>query len=224
MKFRIGYPRAGQCGSKADLVNTTVGPQFFAMLEGKQPRPICWVGLAAKRIKGVVVPGATTTALRIKALELSQLGVHEQPSFSSRGPCISFTCNRDGHLYGPYQGSTGAFGLAWCASFADWALKSVAGHGFGSSNDAYVPTIAEYAEAHGWLQAKPRVGMFVVFLTAAGQLGSAYHIGYVIKLVGSSAVETIEGNATDPYGGGVHEVYRPFATYHMVYIELPGVA
>jgi hypothetical protein len=218
MKFRIGYPEAGQCGSRGNDVTDTASSTFFAILEGHKPRPACWVGLAAKRIKGTVQPGATRAALAIKEFELSQLGVHEVPDGSNRGPRISY---RAGGI-GPYQGSTGAYGLAWCASFADYGLKLITGHGFGSSNDAYTPTIAEYAQAHGWLQAKPRVGSYVEFLNAAGQvkaLGSAYHIGYVVKVM-ASGVETVEGNE----GNAVREVYRPFAAYNMVYVNVPGVA
>jgi hypothetical protein len=78
----------------------------------------------SERVKGAVRTGATATALAIQQLEVSQLGVHEIPDGSNRGPCISFTCTLGGHAYGPYQGSTGAFGAAWCASFAQWALGS----------------------------------------------------------------------------------------------------
>lgn len=221
MKYRIGYPKAGECGlgKSRTYVTDTAGELLFAILKGNHARPLCWVGLAAKRVSGTVVAGATTTGLAIKQLDLLQLGVHEIPDGSNRGPCISFTCSIGNQQYGPYQGSTGAFGAAWCASFADWALKSVVGHGFGSANDAYVPTIAEYAQQHGWLQAKPKVGSFVVFLSADRQLVNAYHIGYVIKLVGGSGIETVEGN----YADAVHEVYRPYST-PMVYVDLPGVA
>jgi hypothetical protein len=216
MKYRIGYPAAGQCGAKASQVTDTASALFVQLLEGQKSRPLCWVGLAAKRIKGTVIPGATKAALAIKALELSQLGIREVPDGSNRGPRISFASAG----FGPYQGSTGAFGAAWCASFGNWALKLITGQGFGSSNDAYVPTIVEYAKARGWVQAKPRVGSFVVYLNARGQLGSAFHIGYVIKIVGASGVMTIEGNE----GNAVREVYRTFAANLMVYVNVPGVA
>lgn len=218
MKYRIGYPKAGECGlsRKHTYLTDTAGALLFDILEGKKPRPKCWVAIAAKRIKGAVVPGATRRALALKELDLSQLGVHEIPDGSNRGPRISYRADNTG----PYQGSTGAYGEAWCASFADWALIRVTGHGFGSANNAYVPTIAEYAQAHGWLQAKPRLGSFVVFLSADYQLVNAFHIGYVIKLVGSSGIETVEGN----YANAVHEVYRPFDANRMVYIDLPGIA
>src|SRR4051812_20706141 len=34
-KYRIGYPRKGQCGAKSDMVVPAAGAQFFAILEGK---------------------------------------------------------------------------------------------------------------------------------------------------------------------------------------------
>jgi hypothetical protein len=223
MKYRIGFPKAGECqlGKTSTYVTDSAGVLLIEILEGKKQRPRCWVAIAAKRIQGTVVPGATVIALAIKRLELSQLGVHEIPDGSNRGPCISISC-RLGDLgeFGPYQGSTGAYGAPWCASFGDWALKRIAGHGFGSANDAYVPTIAEYAQARGWLQAKPTVGSFVIFLSADRLLVNAYHIGYVIKLVGSSGIETVEGN----YADAVHEVYRTFQANPMIYVDVPGVA
>jgi hypothetical protein len=153
--------------------------------------------------------------LEIQKLEVSQLGTREIPDGSNRGPRISYAAAG----YGPYQGATGAYGLAWCASFGTWALKSVTGHGFGSANDAYVPAIAEYAHAHNFLGAKPRVGSFVVFLSANLQLVNAFHIGYVVRVT-ASGVQTIEGNA----GNAVREVWRPFDSNRMVYVNVPGVS
>lgn len=219
-KYRLGWPAKGQCGAKSSQLTDAAAKFLVDVLEGKRQRPLCWVAVAAKRISGVVVPGVTNTAMAIKQLELSQLGVQEVPDGSNRGPCISTTCILAGHAYGPYQGATGAYGEAWCASFAQWALKSKTGSTIAAPAPAYVPSIAEYAQARGWLQAKPRVGSFVIFLSADRQLVNAFHIGYVIKLVGSSGVETVEGN----YANGVHEVYRQFSTNPMVYVDLPGVA
>jgi hypothetical protein len=220
MKFRIGYPKIGQCGSRTTLLRDTTTGYFFAILEGKVPRPRCWVALAAQRVKGAVRVGASTTALAIQRLEVSQLGVHEVPDGSNRGPCISTTCRLGTlGLFGPYQGSTGAYGAAWCASFGDWALQSVTGHGFGSANNAYVPTIAEYAQQQNWLAAKPKVGSFVIFLSPDLLLVNAFHIGYVVRVT-ASGLQTVEGN----YANGVHEVWRPFAANRMVYVDVPGVA
>jgi hypothetical protein len=113
--------------------------------------------------------------------------------------------------------------LAWCASFQDWALKRITGHGFGSANDAYVPTIAEHERAVGGMAAKPKFGSFVAFLTNRYELSTSYHIGFVVKVT-ASGVQTIEGNATSPYGGVVKEVWRPYFAYKMVYLDHRGVA
>jgi hypothetical protein len=215
MKYRIGYPAKGQCGAKTTLLRDTTSRYFFFILEGKAKRPTCWVALAAERVKGAVRVGPTVAALRIKQLELSQLGVHEIPDGSNRGPRISYTSGG----YGPYQGSTGAFGEAWCASFANWALKQVTGHIIPAALPAYVPSIAEWAQARNLLAAKPKVGSFVIFLSSNLQLVNAFHIGYVIHVTGTG-LETVEGNE----GNAVREVWRPFAGNHMVYVNVPGVA
>lgn len=220
-KFRIGYPKAGECGEPKSrtLIQPTAGADLFAFIRGTKTRPRCWVALAAERVKGVVREGATANARAIQLLEVAQLGVHEIPDGSNRGPCISTVCSHDGDLEGPYQGSTGAFGAAWCASFADWALITITGHGFGSANNAYVPTIAEYAQARNWLAAKPKVGSFVIFLSNDLLLVNAFHIGYVVRVT-ASGIQTVEGN----YANAVHEVFRDFNSNHMLYVNVPGVA
>lgn len=219
MKFRIGYPKLNECGAKTTLLRDTTTRYFFAILEGHAVRPRCWVALAAERVKGLVRVGATTVALTIQRLEVSQLGIHEIPDGSNRGPCISFTCTIAGHAFGPYQGSTGAFAAAWCASFAQWALRSVTGHGMPATLPAYVPSIADWAQKHNYLAAKPKVGSFVIFLSADLRLVNAFHIGYVVRVT-ASGVQTVEGN----YGNAVHEVWRPFAANRMLYVNVPGVA
>jgi hypothetical protein len=215
MKFRIGYPKLNECGAKTTLLRDTTTRYFFSILEGHAVRPRCWVALAAERVKGAIRTGATTTALAIQRLEVSQLGVQEQPDGSNRGPRISFTSGG----FGPYQGSTGAWGAAWCASFAQWALRSVTGHGMPAPLPAYVPSIAAWAHEHNYLAAKPKVGSFVIFLSPDLQLVNAFHIGYVVRVT-ASGVQTVEGN----YANGVHEVFRTFASNRMVYVDVPGIA
>lgn len=215
MKFRIGYPKIGQCGAKTTLLRDTTTRYFFAILEGHAVRPRCWVALAAERVKGLVRLGATDAALKIQALEVSQLGIQEQPDGSNRGPRISFTSQG----FGPYQGSTGAYAAAWCASFAQWALKAVTGHTMPAALPAYVPSIADWAHQHNYLAAKPKVGSFVIFLSPDLRLVNAFHIGYVVRVT-ASGIQTVEGN----YANGVHEVWRPFDSNRMVYVDVPGVA
>jgi CHAP domain len=227
-KYRIGYPGKGQCGAKASTVTDTAGRLFVEILDGKRQRPICWVAVAAERVKGIVLAGATSAALAIQKLEVSQLGVHEIPDGSNRGPCISTVC-RANLAHGPpleaYQSSTGAFGEAWCASFAQWALHAVTGQYMTAPLPAFVPSIAEWAKQRNYLAAKPRVGSFVVFLSADLQLVNAFHIGYVVRVT-ATGIQTIEGNAGGPahFGGAVLEVWRLYALNHMAYINVPGVA
>ena len=211
-KFRIGYPGRGQCGARMTLLVPTAGHLFFDLLEGKRQRPICWVALAQQRVQ-LVVPGASRAALAIKALELSQLGVREVPDGSNRGPCISFTC-RLGALgaFGPYQGATGQFGAAWCASFQQWAFNAQ-GPGTFADRSAGVLYIESWAQKHGYLNAKAKVGSLVAFLDDGG------HIGYVTKVLASGYV-TVEGNE----GNAVKQVYHPWNDRLRVFIDIPGVA
>lgn len=222
LKYRIGYPAKGQCPTSraTSAVTDTAGREFMLILEGRVKRPTCWVGVAAERVKGAVRTGATPAAAALVNLELSQIGVHEIPDGSNRGPCISTSC-RIGTLgvFGPYQAATGAYGQAWCASFWEWALKTVTGHIFATTYPASVPSIVETAHAHNELAAKPRVGSGVAFLSSDLQLVNAFHIGLVIKVT-AAGVWTVEGN----YANGVHKVWRPYATNHMVYVNAAGVA
>lgn len=213
-KYRIGFPAKGQCPSTraVSTVTNTAGKRFFDILLGHKQRPICWVALAQQRIK-IVVPGASKMALAIKSLEVAQLGVHEVPSNSNRGPCISYTC-RLGTLgyFGPYQGSTGAYGLAWCASFQQWAFGA-RGPGYFANRSALVSYIEHWAQQRGYLNAKAKVGSLVAFLDDGG------HMGYVTKVLASGYV-TIEGNASN----SVKQVYHPWNDRLRVFINLPGVA
>ncbi len=211
-KYRIGYPAKGQCGAKSSQVTDTAASYFVQILKGHAQRPICWVAVAQQRVK-LVEPGVSANALAIKQLELQQLGVREQPNGSNRGPCISITC-RLGNLglFGPYQGSTGQYGAAWCASFQQWAVHARTGWYF-ADRSAGVYYIEGWAHQHGFLSAKAKVGSLVAFLDDGG------HIGYVIKVMASGYV-TVEGNE----GNAVKQVYHPWNDRLRVFINLPGVA
>jgi hypothetical protein len=213
-KYRLGYPKKGECAAKVTHLVARVTPQFFAILEGKQRLSVCWVGLASKRVKASV-PGASKAALDIKSLELSQLGTHEVPYGSNRGPRISYQSQG----YGPYQGATGAFGLAWCASFQQWAFMHRAPGGRFANNSAFTPYIAEWARKHGFLNAKAKVGEMAIYLTHGGILVDAYHTGFISKVTASGYV-AIEGNSAN----SVREVYRPFGVTPVVFVAVPGVA
>lgn len=205
-KNRIGYPKAGQCGAKTSMVVAETGPQFFAILEGKKARPLCWIGLAQKRTR-IVVPGATKLALKIKALEVSQIGIREIPDGSNRGPHIS----QPWPGYPSYQSVTGAVAAPWCASFQQWAF-SQSGDGTFADRSAGVLYIESWAHQHGYVDATANVGSLVAFLDDGG------HIGYVVKVMAAGYV-SLEGNSNN----SVREVYHPWNDRLRVFIDLPGV-
>jgi hypothetical protein len=214
-KFRIGYPAKGQCGAKTTTLVPTVGRYFFDLLEGRKQRPICWVALAQQRVQ-LVVPGASPLALKIKAWEIDQLGTHEVPDRSNRGPRISYA--PAGWPFAPYQAATGAYGAAWCASLQQDAFE-IAGAGTFADRSAGVLYIEAWAHDHGYLNAKAKVGALVAFLDDGG------HIGYIVKVLASGYV-TVEGNAGGSrfHGGQVMQVYHPWNDRLRVFIYLPGVA
>lgn len=212
-KFRLGYPKAGECGEPKSrtLLTPVAGADFVAFIRGKKTRPVCWVALAASRVQSVVVPGATPLALKIKAYELTQLGVHETCGGS---------CNR-GPVVDVYERRFGLLGVAWCAVFQNYSFEQ-AGYRpipFGAAQPFYVPSLAEWAAARNWLSAKPRVGDLIIFLSNDGLLVNAYHVGYVTKVT-ATGVSTVEGNS----GDAVRENYYPLVDRLHAFISIPGVA
>jgi hypothetical protein len=217
MKYRVGYPRKGQCGAKADLVVPSTGPQFFAILEGKQKRPACWVSLAAARVRAIVAAQPSKTALAVKAWEISQLGVSEQPDGSNRGPRISYSA--DGVT--AYQASTGAYGAAWCVSFQQAAFIHI-GYGHFADDTAGVYYAADYYAARNMTFAKPKVGSLVAFITynSRGQrVPGTGHMGLVVAVQANSFTYTA-GNDSN----GVREHTIPDGSRPYLFIRLPNVA
>lgn len=218
MKYRIGYPRAGQCGSKGDLVVASTGPQFFAILEGKQTRPACWVALAAARVKAINT-GPTDLALRVKAYEvhLVELGIREEPNGSNRGPAISYPALGIPAL----QSATGAYGAAWCVSTQQTVLKTV-GYGTFAGDTAGVYSAVDYAAARNWLSAKPKIGALVAFIdyNSAGQrISGTGHMGFVVA-VQANSFTYIAGNDSN----AVREHTIPDGSRSYAFIYLPKLA
>jgi hypothetical protein len=207
MKYRVGYPKAGECGASRSYLNASVGPYFFALLKGQKQRPTCWVVLAAKRIK-LPAPGVSAAALKVKAFEVAQLGVTEQPAGSNRGPRISY----DAAGVRAYQAATGAYGAAWCVSFQQASFLAELGVTF-ADRTAGVFYAVGYARSHGWLNAKAKVGELVAFLDYQG------HMGFVAKIT-ASGFSSIEGNQAN----GVHEVFHAYGSRPYAFIAIPGVA
>ena len=189
-KYRIGYPTP---------ISDQVGPYFFALLKGKVQRPASWVANAARRVKAVV-PGATPLALRIKQIEVSQLGAAE--TSYNRGPVVD-----------AYQRYFGVLGLAWCVIFQQWAFAH-AGYAPPFADRSFgVFYVVDWARHRGYLNAKPKVGSLVAFLNGLG------HMAYVVKVTASGYV-TIAGNESNR----VNETYHAFSDRARVFIYLPKVA
>jgi hypothetical protein len=204
-KWKLGYP--------GNLVRPIAGPYFFELLTGKANRPIRWVALAAHRLS-VVAQGPTKIAQRIRTLELSQLGVAEVGS--NRGPRISYASGG----FGPYQGATGAFGLAWCVSFQQWSFIG-GGYGTFAYGTASVYYAVDWAQPRGLLRAQPKVGAIVAFIDydrAGHRIPGTGHMGYVVKTTASGFVY-IAGND----GNAVREHFLPNGTRSHVFIYLPGL-
>lgn len=191
-KYRLGLPAPY-------FKQKTVGPRLFNVLSGKERRPADWVANAAKRVRAVV-PGATPLALRIKALELSQLGVYESWG-TNWGPQIM-----------AYQRVTGAYRAAWCVSFQQWSFLH-GGYGTFANRTAGVFYAVDYARNRNWLNAKPKLGAIVAFMDGQG------HMGFVTKVT-ASGISSVEGNSANR----VLQRFHPFGSRRMVYIYLPGVA
>jgi hypothetical protein len=219
-KYRIGYPRKGQCGATADLVNVNVGPQFFAILRGTQKRPACWIALVSSRLKAIAAATPSARALAWRQLLISWLGITESPVGSNRGPCISYTCVRGGHTFS-IQSSTGAYGAAWCVSTQQEAAELV-GYGHFAQNTAGVYFAVDYYAVRGLVFAKPKVGSLVAFITynSRGQrVAGTGHMGFVVA-VQASSFTYIAGNDQN----GVREHTIPDGSRPYAFIRLPGVA
>ncbi len=199
-KFRIGYPKAGECGTSTTYLQPTAGQYFFDLLTGKKQRPTCWVVLAAKRIK-LPEPGISIHAQRIRVYEVSQLGVTEHPLGSNSGVQVH-----------TYQSATGAYNAAWCVSFQQYSFLHTVGFTF-ADKTAGVFYAVGYGRNHGWLNAKAKVGAIVAFLDGQG------HMGYVVKVTASGFVST-EGNQNN----GVNEVFHAYGSRSYVFIYIPGVS
>jgi hypothetical protein len=201
-KWQLGYPTRM-------LKTPLAGPYFFELLTGKAQRPIAWVARASKRYSDPETQ-PTALALKIRTLELSQLGVSESPLGSNRGSLV-YT----------YQRVTGAIGLAWCVSFQQWGFKT-AGAGVFAYATAGVYVAVDWAHPRGLLRSRPKVGALVAFVDYdryGHRIPGTGHMGYVVKVTVSGFV-SVEGNAANR----VLERYHANNERPHVFIYLKGVA
>jgi hypothetical protein len=202
-KWQLGYPTRM-------LKQPVAGPYFFELLTGKAQRPIAWVARASKRYSDPETQ-PTELALRIRTLELSQLGVSELPLGSNRGYPKPYE----------YQRVTGAIGLAWCVSFQQWAFKS-SGAGTFAYSTAAVYTAVDWAHGRGLLRSRPKIGALVAFVDYdryGHRIPGTGHMGYVVRVTVSGFV-SVEGNSSNR----VLERYHQNNERPHVFIYLKGVA
>lgn len=186
-KWRLGYPKK--------WVKPVVGSYFIALLRGTKTLPVTWKLNASRRVQAVE-PGVTPLALKIKALEVSQIGVTEHPLGSNTGAQVNV-----------YQRVTGALGLAWCVSFQQWAFLR-AGYGTFADRTASVYHELDYYAKVNLVFVKPKVGALVAFVSYdryGHRVAGTGHTGFVAKVTASGFV-SIEGNQAN----GVHEVFHPW--------------
>jgi hypothetical protein len=196
MKWRLGYPRA--------RIDYAAGAQLFNFLLGKRARSLQMISIAAVRAKRLIKQhtAETSTQRRLLALERSQLGVHEIPDGSNRGPRISYP------LAGvpSYQSSTGAYAAPWCASFQQWTLLRVLGHAI-ADRSAGVFYIKDWAWRHGLIHAIPKPTDLVAFVDGSGHIG-------MVETIARTGFWSLEGNE----GNAVRRVWHPFRSQPMVFI------
>lgn len=195
-KYQLGYPMK--------QVNGRAGKQLFQFMLGRRKRPLLWIARAGKR-KHSAVAGQTSCSRRIITLERSQLGVTEVPWGSNAGTRV--------HVY---QRVTGAYNLAWCASFQQWGLLNT-GQGTIAGASAYVPTIRDWAYRHSLLHALPRPGSLVIYLRELwGRHVEFYHIG-LVESVTKNGFFSLEGNS----GNAVRRRFHPTGYRLSVFVWLP---
>jgi len=211
MKYRLGWPTRSVKGSIA-------GNFFVAVLKGNVARPRVYYVRATKRLAQLKKIAAarvkTDCARKIVSNMRSQLGVHEIPDGSNRGPFVS-----PGPPNGVanYQAVTGAFGAPWCASFVQWVLLKArvgsprAWNGSIANNSAGVFYIAGWARLHGWARSIPKPAFLAAFLDRLGHIG-------IVESVSTSGFTSIEGNASNQ----VLRRFHPFGQRPVMFIAVPG--
>lgn len=169
------------------------GHHFFARLQRHMiaagHTKVIETGTITTETRDVLRP-ALTRGQKVAAWELTQVGVHEDPWGSNRGKQIEV-----------YQSSTGAYGLAWCASFQSYAQRK-----FG-----YTGPIS--ARAFDWTEfgtevphAAAKQGDPVVIREGEG------HIGCFLNLEPNGDIRMVSGNTNNAVGVGDY----PAAISHVI--------
>jgi hypothetical protein len=210
LKFRLGYP--------LKIDKPIAGPYLLALLRGTKQRPPAWVIRATRRAESVALGTPTQLALKIRSLELHQLGVTEQPLGSNNGTLGNG--NPDSGSVFQYQLVTGATGAAWCVSFQQWALLH-GGAGTFAGDTASVYAAVDYATPRGWVKDKPKIGALVAFIQYdryGHRVPGTGHMGYVVAVT-AHGFSSVEGNASNR----VLEQYHDLLERPMVFLYLPHI-
>jgi len=211
-KWRLGYPKK--------WVKPVAGRYFVALLRGRVKRPPDWVRVAAQRLAAIEAAQPTALAVKWKTLLQTWLDHPIYETSSNRGPCISTSCIVGGRSL-TIQAATGAYGAAWCVSTQQAAAVAI-GYGTFANRTASVYYAVDYANAHGWLSAKAKVGSIVAFITynSRGQrVAGTGHMGFVMKTTAAGFVY-VAGNDSNR----VNEHFLNFGARPYVFIRLPRVA
>lgn len=147
-------------------------------------------GTLNAKTQALLIP-PLTQGEKAAAYALTQVGVHETPWGSNRGA--------DVHRY---QSSTGAYNLAWCASFVWYCWQKVGYKGNVSAN-AWASTDGIGRPIHDLKAA--RVGDLVSFNIGDGHVGLYLSHDY-------HTVKTVDGNTSDQ----VSISERPVAQVHAI--------
>jgi CHAP domain-containing protein len=133
----------------------------------------------------------------------AELGVHEQPDGTNRGPRVN-----------QYQDvcTPGYHGYPWCVAFLQWVMQTC-GVGPIANSTAGVYALLDWARKHGLARSKPQKGHLVCFIRGAG------HIGIVEEVFANGRdFTTLEGNAANAVRRRQHSTAEPVA-----FVQVPGV-
>lgn len=204
-KLRLGY--------KKPQATTAAGVMLLDLLLGKQAQTLQMVSRAAIRLRAIAVYESKLRKYRSSCTyrELStargQIGVHEIPWGSNRGPGVSYSTS---HTNPAFQSITFAWGAAWCASFVQWDLWK-SGLGTIANRSAGVYYIKDWAVRHFLKRPIAHPGYLVAFINGAGHIG-------IVERVTHYGIYSIEGNE----GNAVRRVYHGWRSINMVFIKVPN--
>lgn len=184
----------------------TFGRRLYLILTGQKPRPVCWIGRAAQRLKVIATQRAgrappCAQRVVVAAKHELALGVQEQPpgSHSNTGTRVRY------YQRHTVLGRQGFTGFPWCVAFAQ-TIYVEAGIGEIADGTAGVKYAYAWAQRRGWMRARPVVGAWVSFLRGDGHQG-------VVTWVSRTFFGTIEGNTSDAVRAHVYRIGQALTVF-----------